>query len=465
METLHYLLVREKIIPDRKPEFRRLLGILFVSLLLCVLQGFFLTAHAAGPRILTLDEALAIAAEQNHDIQKAREYRNQVTGRYVEERAAALPHLTLNSSALWENDNSISKDIIYPSRIDRRSAYVELSQVLFSWGQVSAAIDAAREGLKTADDQLRLYRQAVFKDVSVAYYNSLLARELLDLARQNLDQKSRHLDEAKRKYAAGVATDYDVLAAEVAVANARPDVIRANNDIRTTRDQLRFLLGIEEEIDVVGSLEATILNPPTYDEALDVATRYRPELSDLRHRQYVYDQLVKIARAGDKPRLDLKAGYGYRQTDMSGTSGDGTIWNTGIHLSWPFFDGLKTRGKVSQAESDLATSRIEEQKLVDSISLEARRAINAVNESEEIVLALSGTVSQAERLLKMAEKGYELGVKISLEVDDAQLNRVQAKLNLARAKREYLSAWVHLKWVMGVLGEGNGATGGTGSTP
>jgi HAE1 family hydrophobic/amphiphilic exporter-1 len=65
----------------------------------------------------------------------------------------------------------------------------------------------------------------------------------------------------------------------------------------------------------------------------------------------------------------------------------------------------------------------------------------------------------------MAEKGYELGVKISLEVDDAQLNRVQAKLNLARAKREYLSAWVHLKWVMGVLGEGNGVTGGTGSTP
>ena len=81
----------------------------------------------------------------------------------------------------------------------------------------------------------------------------LLAKELYALAVQNLDQKTRHLDEARRKFAAGVATDYDVLAAEVAVENARPDVIRRENLIRTSREKLRFLLGIEgQEVDVRG---------------------------------------------------------------------------------------------------------------------------------------------------------------------------------------------------------------------
>ena len=55
----------------------------------------------------------------------------------------------------------------------------------------------------------------------------------------------------------------------------------------------------------------------------------------------------------------------------------------------------------------------------------------------------------------MAEQGYELGVKIRLEVDDAELNLNQAKGNLALARRDYLAALVNLNWTTGVLGEGN----------
>ena len=82
-----------------------------------------------------------------------------------------------------------------------------------------------------------------------------------------------------------------------------------------------------------------------------------------------------------------------------------------------------------------------------------RDADNAVREAAEIVQALSGTVRQAERLVQMAEKGYEFGVKIRLEVDDAQLNLVQARSNLARAQRDYRVAQVNLLWAMGVAGE------------
>ena len=77
--------------------------------------------------------------------------------------------------------------------------------------------------------------------------------------------------------------------------------------------------------------------------------------------------------------------------------------------------------------------------------------MNFCREAEEIVKALSGTVRRAERLLQMAEKGFEYGVKTRLDVDDAQLNLVEAKGNLARAQRDYSVARVTLDWVTGTI--------------
>ena len=79
--------------------------------------------------------------------------------------------------------------------------------------------------------------------------------------------------------------------------------------------------------------------------------------------------------------------------------------------------------------------------------------MDAVKENAEIVTALSGTVEQAERVLVMANKGFEYGVKTKLDVDDAQQGLNQSRGNLARAKRDYLVAQVNLLYAQGVLGE------------
>ncbi len=419
-------------------------------------------------QILTLDEALRIAAEKNRDIQRAREFRNLVEGRYVEERAAILPQFVLTARALHEKDQSqrardIDTGIVtgtgarihVPLRSDSRSAELGLSQTLFTWGQVGAAIRAAKIGISTADDQLRIFRQAAFRDVSASFYDILLARAFYGIALQNLEQKTRHYDEARKKHSAGVATDYDVLVSKVSVENAQPDVIRTENLIRILRDRLRFLLAREgQELDVRGSLETEIASYPRYEEAVEAAARNRPDLSDLRHRMDVAKELVTIAQAGDKPRLDFKAGYGLRDLDLGPRQhANGEAWSAGLFVTYPIFDGLRTRGRVSQARSTAATLKIEEAKLLDAITLEVRDACNAVKEAGEIVKALSGTVGQAERLLFMAEKGYEYGVKTRLDVQDAQLNLTQAEGNLARAKRDYLVARVTYEWVTGTIGE------------
>jgi outer membrane protein TolC len=409
----------------------------------------------AGMRVLTLEEALAIAAEKNRDIEKARAYISWAQGKYIEERAAAFPQLTASASLGWDRDES--QKIYSPmqtERTERRSAQIGLTQPLFTWGQVSAAIRAAKVGLQSADEQLRVYRQAAGRDVSAAFYDVLLTRELHVLAIHSLEQKQRHREEARRKFQAGVATDYDVLAAEVSVENARPEAIRTENQIRTARERLRFLLAIENgEVDVTGSLEAAFAPHSSYEEAFALARDKRPDLADLRYRIGVARELVVLAGAQDKPRVDLKGSYGWNYLEQPSVYGDGPSWVVGVQLSYPFFDGFRTKGRLAQAESDLQRLRIDEAKRIDAAALEAREAVNAVRESEEIVRSLAGTVNQAERLLAMAEKGYELGVKTRLEVEDAELNLRQAKGSLSRARRDYLVSRVNLDWVTGTLGE------------
>lgn len=428
-----------------KKLYCRVLILILITLLLP------LSAMAEDVKVLTLQQALDIAADKNRDIQKAREYVSWVQGKYVEERAAALPQFSVTGSALLSQDETG----IYTDRQKLYTGDIGVTQTLFAWGKLGAAIRAAKEGLKSAEEQLRLYRQAAFRDVSIAFYNVLLAREMDAIARQSLEQKERHLEEARRKYTAGVATEYEILAAEVAVQNARPEVIRAENRIREALDSLRFLLAIEDgNLDVTGSLKAEDFSEAlSYENIYKTALEERPDVRDLRYRISIAGELVTIANAEDKPRLEFRGGYGWKDFETDDTSLDGKAWNAGLFLSFPFFDGMKTRGKVAQAESDLRSIRIEEAKLADSVALQTRQAMNALQESKEIVDALSGTVTQAEKLLFLSEKGYELGVKIRLEVEDAELKLQQAKGNLSQAWRDYRTARVNLLWVMGVLGE------------
>lgn len=441
----------------------RMAASLMLILLSCAVPSRPGYAQDNTVRRVSLEEAVRIAVERNRGVRTAEEYRWQVTGRYVEERAAAFPQVTVTAGISRSHDESQKAfgGGILPVENDSRSVEAGLTQPLFTWGQVGAAIRAARHGIGTAGDRLRISRQEAVRDVTAAFYDILLARELHQIAQQNLEQKVRHLEEAGRKETAGTATDYDVLAAQVGVENARPEVIRTENRIRILRDRLRFLLAMDgEEVDAEGTLDAPIVTEPGYATALATARENRPELSEIHRRKGIAEELIRVASAEDKPRVDLRAGYGWRELDLGGSVADGRAWSAGIFASWPLFDGRRTRGRVAQAESDLRTLGIEEANLRDAIALEVRGAVDAVREAAEIVRALEGTAGQAKRLLRMAEKGFEYGVKTRIDVEDAELALVQANGNLARARRDYLVARTDLGYATGTLDGARGAAKG-----
>lgn len=420
----------------------------------CVLFGAAAAEADNVVRVLSLPEALAIAAAKNRDIGRAMESRHQAQGRYAEERAAALPQVTVLGEFSRSRDGS--QDVLgLGGTAGTRSAQATLSQPLYAFGQIGAAIRAAREAFGTAEARIAAARLAVARDVTVAFYDVLLAKESADIARRALEQRMRHLEETRRRREAGTATDYDVLAAEVAVDNARPDVIRSSNQVRTARERLRFLLGVGDlEVDADGALAAAPGPDPSYDEALAAALSRRPELAEIRSRLGISRELVRIASAQDKPRVDFRSGLGWSAREIGGLDGEGSAWSAGVFVSWPLFDGRRAAGRAAQARSDEALLRIEESRLLDSIALETREAVNAVHEAAGILRAVSGTVSQAERLLALSEKGFEFGVKTHLEVQDAELALRQARASHARARRDYLAARATLDYVTGAFPQG-----------
>lgn len=419
--------------------------LVFVLALLCP------HPQAGAMEILTLKDCLDHTLGYSRDVLMAVETINQSQGRYVEERAAALPNLKGEVAAVRSYDASLKlyEDFGIDAMGTEYAATLTLTQPLFTWGQIGAAIRAAKYDKVSAEDALRQARQLAMRETANVFYDLVLSIELEKVARDNVDQKERHLKETERKHQMEVATDYDVLAARVALANARPALTQARNTIRLARDRLRYYTGVKGDFEVSGSLASTLQPSAPLREVLDRATANRPEVAYYENRVHVFQELVTVAKGGNKPRLDLKVHAGWiSDHDLSGDY-PGKRWDAGVFLSVPIFDGFQTRGRVIQAHSRLATTELEMKKLLDEIALDARDAINRVREAIQIAEGLQASVTQAERLLAMAETGYRHGVKTKLEVDDAESNLLAARSNLARSRRDYLVARAKLSWIMG----------------
>lgn len=429
-------------------------GLLVLALLAPATRLSAEEAPVPARRVLTLEQAVAIAVEKNRDVEKARSYQDWVRGKYVEERAAALPNLSVNASMgrSWDGTFAALTGGLFPSGQTTSAAGVGLSQTLFAWGKVGAAVRAAKDGIAAADAQLAHYRQAAVRDVTEAFHDVLLARELESISKETLAQREKQLAEAEKRYGLGTATDYDVLAARVALDNQRPEVIRTANLVLIALDRLRLVLAEEKlDLDVEGTLEADAVEVPSFEAAVRTALERRPDVRGLENAVGIYREFVKIRNADDKPRLDLRANAGWSWFDASSFRADGKVWGTGVYLTFPFFDGLATRGRVVQAKSDLSRAELDLAKARDGLYVEVRTALDQARVAAEVVNALSGNVAQARRLLEMSETGLDLGVKTRLDVDDALVNARQAEGNLAKAKRDYIVALANLKYAQGTL--------------
>jgi outer membrane protein len=419
-----------------------------------IFAGTFMQAAPPIPATLDLETSIRYAIENNYAIRQARERIREQEGLIVEVGGQARPNVSLNS--LY----SLDADSLTPSGNSDKFWQIglEVSQLLYSGGGVQAALSA--QGLVRESALLDL--QTVINDqllqVRINFYDVLFAREQIGVAEENVALLKEQLTTARNRFEAGAVSNFDVLRAEVELANAQPPLIRARNTLRNAIDQLRFSLGFDSrdpaELSRVPNFAGDLsIHPMAIDlaTAIDRARANRPELLRLATIAKAQEAGVTIAKSGLKPTVSVSGGYELRKANSSerfGSSLDG--WTLGLRSSWAIFDGKSTRGRINQALSQKEQAELALAEATLGIEVEVRRALSSLSEATELVEAAKKVVEQALEALRLANARYGAGTATQLELLAVQVALTQARNNELEASYSYNVSAASVRRSMGM---------------
>jgi outer membrane protein len=441
----------------------------FYYCLSLALAGWLVTGIAfaddtnATPHSLTLPDCLRLALKQNPSILKAQQEIKRTRGLIVEARSAALPQVTLNGEYTQIDKNFIESFPSIPIHSNQQqpwAANIRVTQLLFAGDKVGAAI----RGAKLLDQIAVLGFDRTVADtlleVRSVFYRVLLNQAQVNVATQSLILLEQQLTDARHRFNAGTVPQFDVLRAEVEVANARPPLIRAQNDLRLSRETLVRLLALDSPtaaprteftpIQFTGQLTYTASNW-NLTNSLQQALAHRPELKQAEKQVNVADETIKVDKSGYWPELNLFGGYGIRNRNFN-DSIDANIhgWNVGASATWSIFDGFLTKGKVQQARAVKSQAELDLADTHRNIELEVRRAYSDYLQALQLLQAQEKTVEQAQESQRLAEARFRAGTGTQLDVLSAQTALTQARSNEVQALYDYNVALATLERATGL---------------
>jgi outer membrane protein TolC len=409
------------------------------------------------PEALDLPYSLGFALDNNFTIRQAKERIKQQEGIVLEVRSDQIPNV---SAAAGYSRNA---DEIGGNGLDHNwSVEITARQVLFSGGGVAASVKSQQLALEAAVLTLRAVINDVLLEVRTRFYTVLVNRERIKVQEQNIELLQRQLKDVKNRYDAGTVSNFEVLRAEVALANAQPALITARNDHRLAIEELRQSLGFVNTSDqdvakvpeFIGSLE---FHPVNYDlrSALVSAREQRPDLQRLTKLAAAAEQGVTARRANYLPSLSLYGAYDWRMNSTGSSSlanaRDG--WTVGLSSTWNVFDGRATAGRVSQARSQLEQAKLSVAEAQLSVDVDVRRSISTYQQATELAEASKKVVEQAEEAVRLANARFGAGTATQLDVLTSQVDLTTARLNQLQAFYSYNVAVANVRRAMGLSDE------------
>ena len=411
---------------------------------------------------LSLVDSLNLALNQNATILKAKSDLQATYGVVVQTRAVALPQVLATGQYKRTERSAIESfpvPNIAPQPDQNWNAGIQIVQSVYEGGKMLAAIRAAR----LTKEQSLLQYQTVVDDTllstRVAYYDVLLAAQQIVVHEASVNLLSKELEDQQHRYNAGTVPHFNVLRAEVAVANERPALIQARNNYRIAKNNLANLLGynLPRDIweDIPLNLSDTLEARPYHlelPEAIAQALANRTELAALRKQVQLERENIVNARSGYKPTVQVFAGYSWYNAQFTPpVSIDHDIhgWNAGAQLSWDIFDGMLTRGKVIQAQALYEKSRTDVEDRGRQIELEVRTDYSLFIEAQEVLDSQKTVQAEAEEALREAEARAAAGTGTQLDVLDAQTSLTQARTTEIQALHDYATARARLERAVG----------------
>ncbi|HOX85374.1 MAG TPA: TolC family protein [bacterium] len=455
----------------------------FIPMMVIVTLLMSTAVPAQQVRVLTLEETVALALQQNPEIRSAEQEVKKAQAAVWQAYSTILPQI--NGSAAvqhaWDIQTNTIPNFLKPMlgpladlipEISMMPDYVQLSfglentfqyglnltQPLFLGGAGVASIHMASAGREAAQQQYTAIKQNLIYRSSEAFYQVLLAEELVRVQEKALDQAQVNLDVVSKKYDVGIASGFDKMRAEVEVANLKPRVITSRNNYQSALTQLRTLLALPKEtpVQVNGRLDFTpdsLLNA-SLPELHEKALQHRPEYAALLQQKRISQGSIALARSNYMPKIVFVTDYSFlamrndfdlRQDDFS------KGFTSAISLQMPLFSGFKNTKTYQTAKLNHQIMLNTEQQLRDGIHAQVEVAYNKLKETAQNYQSTSESVALAEEALRLANLMYEEGVSTQLDVLNANLALTQARLNHISSLFEYQMARYQLRKMIGDL--------------
>ena len=412
-------------------------------------------------RPLSLTDCLNIALSQNATILKAKSDLEASQGVVVQTRAVALPHLQATGQYKDTDPSAIESFPVpgFSQPHQNWNAGVQIVQSIYEGGKMVAALRAASVTKQQALAQYQTVIADTLLGARTAYYDVLLAAQQITVHEASVNLLQKELEDQQRRYDAGTVPHFNVLRAEVAVANERPALIRARNNYRIAKNNLSNLLGynLPREIweDIPLNLTDTLDAAPYQVDlpaAIQQALARRTELVAARKTAELQRLNVVNAKAGYKPTIQVFAGYNWYNAQFTPPvelDHDIHGWNAGGQLSWDIFDGMLTRGKVVQAKALYEKSRTDVDDKGRQIELEVRTAYSDFIEAREVLESQQKVQEQADEALREARARADAGTSTQLDVLDAETSLTQARTTQIQALHDYAVARARLERAIG----------------
>jgi len=320
---------------------------------------------------------------------------------------------------------------------------------LYTSGRISREIDAAAAEVNTSHLEVVKGELDLRRATAGEYVNVLHAQRDLQIAESSVKRLESHARDVELLFEHGRVPQNDRLAANVALANARQEGIRAANRLDLARAAFNRRAGRPLDAPVAIAELPETPAPPDLEQLTALALQKRPELAILAARARAARYRAEAARAAGRPDVSLQGEYAFEENRYRSPDGIAAV---GVGVRWNVLDGGRRSHEASALQWEAESLRRAQADAVSIVQLEVRQAWLDVNQTRRRLDVTRQALAQAEENLRVATNRYRAGLAISTEVLDAESLRTQAYGNHCQATYDAALAWLELQYATGQLG-------------
>lgn len=390
--------------------------------------------------------------------QSARAQYEATLSQSAQAKAGLLPQIGIQAGSQY-NETRVRGDFL-SRQLDARqdSASLQATQPLYNPANF-ATYKQGQFQAELAQIQLDAASQDLLVRTAQAYFQVLTTQETLKLVRAQQRSVAEQYEFAKRRFEIGDATITDAREAQSRLDLIRAQEIAAANDVRVAQAALDQLLGTSNASPwpLAQPERLPELTPGDLQAWLDQAENHSPQIRQARIAQDIARLETDKAYAGHKPTVDLQASYGtQRNPDGSLTQGlpgrvNSTVGSVGVVMNIPLFAGFAVQNRVKETLSLEEKARADLEGARRQVAQAVRTAFFGVQSAYEQVKALETAVASSQSSLEANMLGYEVGVRINLDVLNAQSQLFQSQKDLAHARYQLLLGLLQLRQAAGNL--------------